>query len=70
VLNEIMFESEDDDDKEGTSCELSALAALEEGRATDVDLAIFLERHNDISDINESMKHINQIQRGEFAVTG
>lgn len=41
---------------------------LEEGRAMDLELAILEERHHDITEIHTSMKQINQIQKGTFAV--
>jgi len=42
------------------------LARMMEEGIVDTDLALLRERHQNISDINREMKHINEIQKGKF----
>lgn len=45
-------------------------AALEEGRPTDLEAAIFQERHAHLSEINADMHVINEIQKGKSSLWG
>ncbi|GKY91995.1 hypothetical protein MPSEU_000171100 [Mayamaea pseudoterrestris] len=60
--HEITFASSDHDGEDFSSGSFG-LVSLEEGLSLDADVAIFRERLDDISEINMSMKHINQIQK-------
>jgi hypothetical protein len=62
--HEITFASSDHYDDDFSSGSFG-LVSLEEGGAINADVAILHERLEDISEINLSMKQINQIQKGE-----
>jgi len=55
----IDFRSDISDEEEEVSFD------LEQGRMVEVDLGLMQERHDDIKDINTSMKHMNLIQKGK-----